>query len=107
MAHRIARFLRDTRGTTPERWAIIASVAGVICVVGTHMLDIAVKNGAVPAMVLSRDASGNNPSSLIGAGSSVTSVKQTAAGIDYTATASIPSIAAANHLDPCTGKAKQ
>lgn len=100
----VFRFIRDTRGTMPERWAMIVGGVAVFCVFGTHMFDQAMRHGVVTQFVQSNsrdlaEASRKSPLSTL------TTRQQTAAGIDYTATASI---AGSNevHLDPCTGRIK-
>lgn len=105
MVRFLIRFARDVRGTGAERWAVMAGFVGLLCVVGTHLLDTGLRNGSLPTILVQRSPS---PASVL-AGMptpSQTSVKQSVGGIDYTATASIPSIAAGTRLDPCTGQAK-
>lgn len=101
----LLRFSRDIRGTGAERWAVMAGVIGLVCVLATHLLDAGLRNGTVPTILVQR---GPSPATVL-AGMptpSQTSVKQSMAGVDYTATASIPSIAAGTRLDPCTGQPK-
>ena len=105
MVRFLFRFAQDVRGTGAERWAVIAGVVGLLCVLGTHVLDAGLRNGTVPTIVVQR---GTSPATVL-AGlptPSQTSVRQSVAGVDYTATASIPSIAAGTRLDPCTGEPK-
>ena len=105
MVRFLLRFARDVRGTGAERWAVTAGVVGLLCVVCTHLLDAGLRNGTVPTILVQR---GPAPAAVL-AGMptpSQTSVKQSVAGVDYTATASIPSIAAGTRLDPCTGQPK-
>ena len=103
MAHLLRQFARDVRGTGAERWAVTAGIVGLLCVLCTHLLDAGLRSGAVPTILVQRSPS----PAMVLAGMptpSQTSVKQSTAGVDYTATASIPSIAAGTHLDPCTGQ---
>ena len=104
MVRHLLHFARDARGTSSERWAIIAAVAAVACVLGTHLLDAGLRNGAVPTIVVQRSLVPKIVQTA--AAPPETSVRQVAPGIDYTATGSIPAIAAGTRLDPCTGQAK-
>lgn len=71
---------------------------------GTHLLDARLRSGTVPTIVVQRSLVPRlEPISPAWA---ETSVRQVAPGIDYTATGSIPAIAAGTRLDPCTGQPK-
>ena len=104
MSRLLSRFSRDNHGALSQRWAIVAGSIGIVCVVGSHLIDAGLRNGTIPTVLVRR---GVLPARLqTSAAPSANPVRQTAAGVDYEATASIPSAAAASRLDPCTSPAK-
>ena len=105
----LRNFTRDERGTTIQSISLMSGAIAIAALAGTHLLDKAVQDGALPHIAfVSPDASNRFARATAalprGADGSNASRQVT---VDYTPTASIPAtLAQPVILDPCTGVRK-
>ena len=106
----VRKFSRDQRGSAIQSISLMSGAIAIAALAGTHLLDRAVQDGALPHVAFVSPDANNRYSRTMANLPRANAAPETASRqvtVDYTPTGSIPAnLSQPVILDPCTGMRK-